>query len=470
MEIEKRIELVTEGAQEVVTEQELRTLLEKSSRPRAYVGYEPSGFIHIGWFIISRKLKQLLDADFEVIVLLADWHAFINDKLGGDIGKIQECGRYFIECYRAYGLGDAIDSGRLKFIWASDLANKATYWEKVLRVAKSATLSRIKRSMTIMGRKEDEGDLDSSKFIYPSMQAADIFDMEIDVAIGGMDQRHAHMLARDVADRLGWKKPIAMHTPLLPGLSKGGRMEMMVTRHGVLDHDKLAQKLEPDIAILVKNGQLSEGTRNLIEGLSVMTSEKRHKALEVLLAGKRRVGGKAPIYNIMHKGVDESVSVINPMELKDLDRMLNQARKELLDYLGVKDEGEEAFEYKMSKSDPDTGIYLHDTPEDINRKLKKAWCPEGVPDNPVMDICRYIIFPMQGKMTVVRPEKWGGDLVFENYNQLRSAFANKELHPQDLKKAVAADLSSILAPIRKYFKENPQSFSTLSKVRSSIGH
>ena len=118
------------------------------------MGYEPSGFVHIGWLIITKKIEELIEAGFEVTVLLADWHAFINDKFGGDMEKIQDCGQYFIDCYRAYGLGDAIDNGDLKFRWASELADNAKYWEKVLRVSKSSSLSRIKRAMTIMGRKE----------------------------------------------------------------------------------------------------------------------------------------------------------------------------------------------------------------------------------------------------------------------------------------------------------------------------
>jgi tyrosyl-tRNA synthetase len=49
--------------------------------------------------------------------------------------------------------------------------------------------------------------------------------MELDVACAGMDQRKAHALARDVADKLGWRKPISLHTPLLPGLAGKKRMD-----------------------------------------------------------------------------------------------------------------------------------------------------------------------------------------------------------------------------------------------------
>ncbi|GAG83362.1 unnamed protein product, partial [marine sediment metagenome] len=55
------------------------------------------------------------------------------------------------------------------------------------------------------------------------MQVSDIFYLELDVAYGGMDQRHAHMLARDISKKLGRKPPVALHTPLMTGLQAGGR-------------------------------------------------------------------------------------------------------------------------------------------------------------------------------------------------------------------------------------------------------
>ncbi|MCU0799566.1 MAG: tyrosine--tRNA ligase [Candidatus Thermoplasmatota archaeon] len=468
MDLERRLELVMSGVEEVITESELKERLQAKEMPRAYVGYEPSGFVHIGWLIITKKIEQLIEAGFQVDILLADWHAFINDKFGGDLDKIKACGEYIMDCYKAYGLGTAIDSGRLRFVWASDMADSAKYWERVLRVAKASTLSRIRRSMTIMGRKEDEGDLDSSKFLYPSMQAADIFELEVDVAIGGMDQRHAHMLARDVADKKGWVKPVALHTPLLSSLSRSGRMEMVTGPTGGLDYPALASKVEVDLALLMVNQTLSAETRALLDGLKKdMDVEKRRKALEVLLAGRRRVGGKTPIYSLLQKDDAENGSVTTVLA-KDLERQMALARKELFEYLGVSEEQEGAVP-KMSKSDPDSGIYLHDREQDILRKLNKAWCPEGVPDNPVMEICQTIIFPYRGTLDIKRPEKWGGDLHFTEYEALRAAFATKQLHPADLKKSVGKDLIEVLRPYREYFEANPGTLKKVGELSASIG-
>jgi tyrosyl-tRNA synthetase len=95
----------------------------------------------------------------------------------------------------------------------------------VLKTAKSTSVARVKRAMDIMGRAEEEAEKDLSKLFYPAMQVSDIFYLKLDVAYGGMDQRHAHMLARDVAKKLGRIPPVALHTPLLTGLQAGGRMD-----------------------------------------------------------------------------------------------------------------------------------------------------------------------------------------------------------------------------------------------------
>jgi tyrosyl-tRNA synthetase len=186
-------------------------------------------------------------------------------------------------------------------------------------------------------------DIDASMLIYPAMQVADIFQLDVDVALGGMDQRKAHMLARDVSEKLNWKKVVALHTPLLAGLQGGGRMDIV--------------------------------------------------------------------------------------------------------------------EAKMSKSNPENSIFIHDSPEDIKRKITKAYCPEGeINDNPVIDICRYIIFNRVDEIVISRPEKWGGDLHVENYSMLKEVFESGQLHPQDLKNATAKYLADVLDPVREYFEKNPANY------------
>jgi len=60
---------------------------------------------------------------------------------------------------------------------------------------------------------------------------------------------------------------------------------------------------------------------------------------------------------------------------------------------------------KMSKSDPDSAIFMEDSVEDVNRKIKKGYCPPQITfENPILDYCKSIIFPAFNTFTVDRRE------------------------------------------------------------------
>jgi len=217
----ERLELVVRNTSEVLTPEEVQALLERTERPRAYIGFEPSGSLTVAHLITARKISDLARAGFDVTVFLADWHAWINDKLGGDLERIRTAGRYMEAAFATLGAGGA----GVRFRWASDLTGESEYWARVVRVAKATSLARTRRAMSVMGRAEDEPSVDTAKLFYPAMQAADIFELPVELAYGGMDQRRAHVLAREVAHHYGWPVPAAIHTPLLSSLRGGARMD-----------------------------------------------------------------------------------------------------------------------------------------------------------------------------------------------------------------------------------------------------
>ncbi len=344
MDAEERYELVAGNAEEIVTPEELRELLSQKTYPRAYVGFEPSGLVHAGWMIVASKISDFVKADFHFTIFFADWHAYINDKFGGDIDKIRACALYMEDCFEALG----VPRDKVEFEFASKLMDDIEYWEKLINIAKASSLMRVKRAMTIMGRTEDEAEVDSSKVLYPLMQASDIFAMDLDVAYAGMDQRRAHMLAREAADKLGWRKPVAIHTPLLPGLKGANRMDPA--------------------------------------------------------AGK------------------------------------------------------------MSKSDPDSGVLIHDSPEEIKRKISKAFCPPEVEGNPILDMARMVVFPRIETMRIERPAKFGGPLEFQSYDEVVQTYTTGKLHPMDLKAGVAQSMIEVLGPVREYFEKHPQNLKALQDI------
>jgi tyrosyl-tRNA synthetase len=214
MDTEKRLDLVCrKPAEEVVTREELRTLLETKEHPVAYQGFEPSGLAHLGTGLTSAlKATDLIEAGFRFKFFLAEWHAWINNKMGGDLDVIRKVGEYFQKVWLSLGVPESAE-----FVWSSEFVDNAEYWGRIIKILKESTVARITRCLTIMGRKEAELQ-EAAQYMYPAMQVSDIYQMELDVACSGMDQRKAHMLARDIGPKLGLYKPVAVHYHLLAGL------------------------------------------------------------------------------------------------------------------------------------------------------------------------------------------------------------------------------------------------------------
>ncbi|MGH7143257.1 MAG: tyrosine--tRNA ligase [Planctomycetota bacterium] len=231
MSLDQRLDLIRRNTAELLGADRLRAYLEKGLPIKHYIGFEISGEIHLGsGLVCMSKLVDFQKAGLQTTVFLADWHSWINDKLGGDADLIRRIARgYFAEGMKACIAALGGDPTQVEFVLGSDLyAQHPTYWDTVIEVSKNTSLARILRSITVLGREEGEA-VDFAKLIYPPMQAADIFAMGITLAHAGEDQRKAQVIALDCAEQMqrnGIKgpdgkllKPIAVHHPLLMGLT-----------------------------------------------------------------------------------------------------------------------------------------------------------------------------------------------------------------------------------------------------------
>ncbi len=110
---------------------------------------------------------------------------------------------------------------------------------------------------------------------------------------------------------------------------------------------------------------------------------------------------------------------------------------------------------KMSASIPGSHIKVYDSEKQIKEKIKSSYCPVGnLIENPITQLCQYIIFPVKGKLDIKRPEKFGGDITFDSFSELSKVYTDKKVHPLDLKNAVAYALVDIFKKAREYFEKN----------------
>jgi tyrosyl-tRNA synthetase len=138
----------------------------------------------------------------------------------------------------------------------------------------------------------------------------------------------------------------------------------------------------------------------------------------------------------------------------------------------VKDKMAKTIALKMSKSHPDSAIFMTDSHEDIKRKITKAYCPEGiVEENPILEYYKYILFESLDRLglqniVVERPLKYGGAVILNNYENLEKLYREKQIHPLDIKQKAIELLDKLLEPVRKHFEENTQAKELLQKVKS----
>jgi tyrosyl-tRNA synthetase len=338
MDIEKRLDIISSVGEEIVTHEELRELLETKTKPVAYDGFEPSGQLHIAQGVMRAiNTNKMIEAGVHFKFWVADWFAWMNNKMGGDLEKIQKVGEYQVEVWKASGM--KVKS--VEFLRTSDALADREYWKRTVNIARNSTVQRIVRCSQIMGRSEKDT-LSAAQIFYPCMQASDIFHLKADITNLGMDQRKVNILAREIGPKLGYWKPVIVSYHMLMGL------------------------LKPPV------------------------------------------------------GVDDPV--------------------------------ERAIAMKMSKSIPDSAIFMNDSPADVKRKISNAYCPaKQIEENPLMEYMKYIIFESFKEVTIERPQKFGGDVSYTNLGDMQKDFVDGNLHPQDLKAATSFYINELLEPVRKHF-------------------
>ncbi|PSQ31118.1 tyrosine--tRNA ligase [Halobacteriales archaeon QS_9_67_15] len=333
MDTDERLELATRNTAEVVEESELETLFAEGD-PSVYIGYAPTGEMHIGHFTTMRKLADFLGAGMDVTVLIADLHAHLDDNKS-PFDLLEARSEYYEETIEAMIDAAGADADRISFVRGRDFELDPDYALELLRMAAETTLSRARRAGSEVVRESDSPKLGG--LLYPLMQTLDVDALDADVAYGGIDQRGIYMLSRELLPEHGGESPVCVFAPLLSGLSGG----------------------------------------------------------------------------------------------------------------------------KMSASDESSKVNLNDSRDEVVEKIEAAYCPAGErEDNGVLEYLEYLVFPILDErgedLVIERPEEYGGDLTYGNYDDLEADFLSGELHPADLKPAAGEAISEIVDPIRERLNDQPE--------------
>ena len=120
---------------------------------------------------------------------------------------------------------------------------------------------------------------------------------------------------------------------------------------------------------------------------------------------------------------------------------------------------------KMSKSDPSSAILLHDDESRMRKKMKKhAYLNPEDEQSTVYELIEHIILPESGTLHVTPNPKFGEPSSWNDLSSIRSAVASGELHPLDVKFAVADALSNGLASLTAHFEAHPEKLAAVSEI------
>ena len=331
----EKLELIKRNSQEIVTEEELLSLLKKKKQPAVYLGTAITGRPHIGYFVWVLKMADFIRAGFKVKVLLADMHGAL-DNCPWEI--LEKRFMYYSNVIPLMFKAVGAEVKNLEIVKGSEFQLTREYMLDALKMATKVSINDTKRAAAEVVKFGDNPKLGG--LIYPIFQSLDEEYLQVDIQYGGVDQRKILMFAREHLPKLGYKPRVEFMTPLLPGLT-----------------------------------------------------------------------GK-----------------------------------------------------KMSASDPKSKIDLLDTEKEVIDKMKGAYCEVGiVEDNGVLAFLKHVIITLKldrnEKFIIERPEKYGGNLEYSSYSEIEQAFVKKELHPLDLKNAVAKEINVLL----KVFRENKEKLDQLAK-------
>src|SRR3989344_9136180 len=317
METTERFELIKRNTVEIIEEKELISLLEKKKQPVVYCGYEPSTAPHLGNLVTTTKLMDFKKAGFKVKFLLADMHAYTNLK--ASVKEIDRQCKIWEKAIKAFGL-DA------EFAKGSDFQFKKEYWMDVINMSLKISVQRGLRAMQELARDIENAKI--SQMLYPLMQAEDIKALGCDIAVGGIDQRKVHMLARENLPAVGWPKPICIHTPMVVSLlGAGQKMSKSIPGSGISLDDS-----DEEIEKAIKNAYCPA---KVIENNAVMQLVKfiifpRDKGLKIERSDK--FGGNINYEGYLQLEKDFVDGKLHPMDLKnavakELKKIIAPARK-----------------------------------------------------------------------------------------------------------------------------------------------
>ena len=223
LSVDKQIELISRGAEEIIPEEDLRNKLEKSiknNKPiNVKLGCDPSRpDLHIGHSVVLRKLRHFQDLGHQAILVIGDFTAMIGDPSGRNktrpqltLEEARENAKTYLEQAKII-----LDMNSLKVCYNSEWLDKMVFSE-VIKLASSTTVARMLERDDFTKRYDSEVPISLHEFLYPLAQAQDSVELFSDIELGGTDQKFNLLMGRNLQRDIGQEPQCILTMPILEG-------------------------------------------------------------------------------------------------------------------------------------------------------------------------------------------------------------------------------------------------------------
>lgn len=329
LSIDERYNLITRNTIEVITESELKNLLEKKEEPVMYIGTSVTGRPHIGYFVWATKVADFMKAGFKAKILLADVHGSLDNCPWNLLDNRYE---YYKLVIRGMLKSAGADIEKLEFVKGSSFQLSEKYMFDVLKLSSFTTVHDANKAASDVVKMGDNPKL--SGLIYPLLQALDEEYLSVDVQYGGVDQRKILVYARENLPKLGYKPRIEIMTPLIPGLSLGGKMSSSDPNSKIdLIEKKEDIKTKLNKAFCPEKSIEGNGVMAFIKYVVMVHKTDKKETFDIIRPEKFGGNISFSTYEELEKYYLEGK--LHPLDLKnalseEIDKLLNPIREEFI--------------------------------------------------------------------------------------------------------------------------------------------
>ncbi|HFL8824295.1 MAG TPA: tyrosine--tRNA ligase [Candidatus Azoamicus sp. OHIO1] len=217
---------IKSGSSEIVIESELLALLRDKRDLRIKVGFDPtSDVLHLGHFLILRKLRQFQDFGYKVDFLIGDFTARIGDPTGKSKMRKHLTKDEVLCNYKTYSdqAFKILNSKLTNVLFNSSWFNLFKS-ENFIKISSMVTVSKMLERSDFKFRYASNVPIGMHEFLYPLLQAYDSVFLKSDIEVGGIDQKFNFLLSRELQKKFNQKSQVVVMMPLLKGLDGVSKM------------------------------------------------------------------------------------------------------------------------------------------------------------------------------------------------------------------------------------------------------